>query len=325
MPLSGAGGIRFIRRNGGWPIFDTGWLDWKPTSRLCFGSRRLWRKQHHLEANGYGSHEEWLSEWRAARSDEFFVLGSRDETAGCQLCVATVADDGRLTLRLRMPDCLANQHGKYLVIEGVRFAYGHEQVLAALHSNAEYGRMVPARQARGTHHEWRTGGAAPWTCGRGGYRRFGQLHQRLAGATGDLRQEHSPGGGSHRRRRGQRGCLRPGGQEAHRHREAGLPAEEGRLGGESPVTAGCCRPSATARSRRTSSPAATVRELKYIRSTRPQFDSRPGEVHGALRADGAPGSGPWCWPVACSAVPSASRAGGFVPSAMACRSPSPYP
>ena len=91
--------------------------------RLCFGSRRLWRKQHHLEANGYGSHEEWLSEWRDARSDEFFVLGSRDETAGCQLCVTSVADDGRLTLRLRMPDCLANQHGKYLVMEGVRFAY----------------------------------------------------------------------------------------------------------------------------------------------------------------------------------------------------------
>ena len=90
--------------------------------RLCFGSRRLWRKQHHLEANGYGSHEEWLSEWRDARSDEFFVLGSRDETAGCQLCVASIADDGTLTLRLRLPDCLANQHGKYLVIEGVRFA-----------------------------------------------------------------------------------------------------------------------------------------------------------------------------------------------------------
>ena len=49
--------------------------------------------------------------------------------AGCQLCVTSVADDGSLTLRLRMADCLANQHGKYLVIEGVRFAYGHEQVL----------------------------------------------------------------------------------------------------------------------------------------------------------------------------------------------------
>ena len=106
--------------------------------RLCFGSKRLWRKQHHLEANGYASHEEWRRDWRDPRSNEFFVLGSRDETSGCQLCVASIADDGSLTLRLRMPDCLAEQYGKYLVIEGVRFAYGHGQVLAALASNAEY-------------------------------------------------------------------------------------------------------------------------------------------------------------------------------------------
>ena len=106
--------------------------------RLCFGSRKLWHKQHNLEANGYGSHEEWLADWRDARSDDFFVLGSRDETGGCQLCMATVADDGSLTLRLRMPDALAEQHGKYVFIKGVRFAYGHEQVLAALASNDEY-------------------------------------------------------------------------------------------------------------------------------------------------------------------------------------------
>ena len=109
-------------------------------TRLCFGSKRLWRKQHHLEQNGYVNHQEWLADWQDARSDEFFVLGSRDETAGCQLCVAAVADDGTLTLRLRMPDCLVVQHGKYVTIEGVRFAYGHEQVLAALDSNTDYGR-----------------------------------------------------------------------------------------------------------------------------------------------------------------------------------------
>ena len=108
--------------------------------RLCFGSKRLWQKQHHLADNGYADHEEWLSDWRDSRSDEFFVLGSRDETAGCQLCVLNVADDGALTLRLRMPDSLAERHGKYLLIENVRFAYGHDQVLAALQSNAEYTR-----------------------------------------------------------------------------------------------------------------------------------------------------------------------------------------
>ena len=106
--------------------------------RLCFGSRRLWRRQYALEANGYASHEAWLADWRDARSDEFFVLGSRDETSGCQLCQASIADDGSLTLRLRMPDALATVHGKYVVVTGVRFAYGHEQVLAALTSNADY-------------------------------------------------------------------------------------------------------------------------------------------------------------------------------------------
>ena len=104
--------------------------------RLCFGGRKLWRKQHHLEANGYASHEEWRAGWRAARDGEFFVLGSRDETGGCQLCVAAIADDGSLTLR--MPDCLAGQHGKYVVIEGVKFAYGHGQALAALQANLEF-------------------------------------------------------------------------------------------------------------------------------------------------------------------------------------------
>ena len=108
--------------------------------RLCFGSKRLWQKQHHLADNGYGSHEEWLVDWRESRIDEFFVLGSRDETAGCQLCVATIAEDGSLNLRVRMPDALAEHHGKYLLIQNVRFAYGHEQVLAALQSNAEYTR-----------------------------------------------------------------------------------------------------------------------------------------------------------------------------------------
>ena len=95
--LSGAGGgIRFTGRVAGWRQSASGRRTGLQEAdmaagrvRLCFGSRKLWRKQHNLAENGYASHEEWLSHWREARSDEFFVLGSRDETAGCQLCVAT--------------------------------------------------------------------------------------------------------------------------------------------------------------------------------------------------------------------------------------------
>ena len=36
--------------------------------RLCFGSKKLWRKRHHLETNGYASHEEWLQDWQDARN-----------------------------------------------------------------------------------------------------------------------------------------------------------------------------------------------------------------------------------------------------------------
>ena len=105
--------------------------------RLCFGSKKLWRARLNLKANGYNTHAEWLKDWRESRSNEFFVMGSRDETAGCQLCVATVAPDGTLSLRLRMPDALAQQHGKYIIIRNVRFAYGHEQVIAAVMNNAD--------------------------------------------------------------------------------------------------------------------------------------------------------------------------------------------
>lgn len=105
--------------------------------RIAFGSKKLFRSQFELGANGYSSHDEWRKEWQSARSNQFMVLGSKDETAGCQGCVATV-DDGALTLRLRLPDAVSKAEadvGRYATISGVRFAYGMEDVLAALESS----------------------------------------------------------------------------------------------------------------------------------------------------------------------------------------------
>lgn len=102
--------------------------------RLCFGSRKLFRAQFDLDANGYASHDDWRAHWQAARARQFFVLGSADETAGNQSCQAHLAEDGSLILRLRLPEALAAQ-GKYLTISGVRFAYGQAAIVTALHSS----------------------------------------------------------------------------------------------------------------------------------------------------------------------------------------------
>jgi len=100
--------------------------------RLCFGSRKLFRAQFNLEVNAYGSRDAWYRDWQAARSSQFFVIGSKDETAGCQGCVATVAEDGSIALRLRLPNALS---GKYLSLRGLHFNHGHEAIVAAVGRN----------------------------------------------------------------------------------------------------------------------------------------------------------------------------------------------
>ncbi len=102
--------------------------------RLCFGSKKLFHAQFDLQANGYASHEDWKQDWLAERSSQFFVLGSKDESAGCQGCQAVVALDGSLSLTLRLPDALVSQD-KYLSLTGIRFAYGHAEIVAALNSS----------------------------------------------------------------------------------------------------------------------------------------------------------------------------------------------
>ena len=101
--------------------------------RICFGSRDLFRKQFNLEGNGYLSHEDWLADWRVKRSSQFYVLGSKDETAGCQGCVAVENPDGSFNLRLRLPDLLVEEE-KYVHLRDIRFSYGAEVIRQALRS-----------------------------------------------------------------------------------------------------------------------------------------------------------------------------------------------
>ena len=96
--------------------------------RICFGSKDLFHKQFSLEENGDQSHDEWLSDWKKARSSQAFCLGSKDETGGNQTC--TLYGDG--SLRIRVPDCLHARHGKFIMVSGVKFAYGQDVINQAL-------------------------------------------------------------------------------------------------------------------------------------------------------------------------------------------------
>lgn len=91
------------------------------TPRMTFGGQKLWQAQHDLEANGYVSHAEWLADWRQARSSEFFLVGSKDETRGNQSCQY---DPLKRTLAVRLPDA----YGKRVILEGVSFAYGQKEI-----------------------------------------------------------------------------------------------------------------------------------------------------------------------------------------------------
>ncbi|WP_231363886.1 IS200/IS605 family accessory protein TnpB-related protein [Verrucomicrobium sp. 3C] len=163
--------------------------------RLCFGSRRLFRKQFALEENGYADHTAWKKDWQSERSSQFFVLGSKDETAGNQSCQA-VAPDGSLRLRLRLPDGLGGP-SRHLVLEGVRFAYGQEAILQALSAS----RIVTAQTKTGKLVREREGSAVSYRFvrDRSGWRVFASVEaqpvalvtRRLAGAVGlDINEDH---------------------------------------------------------------------------------------------------------------------------------------
>lgn len=52
-----------------------------PVPRLCCGGGGMFRRQFHLEANGYRSHDEWLADWRTTRSSSSSVWGARTRPA----------------------------------------------------------------------------------------------------------------------------------------------------------------------------------------------------------------------------------------------------
>ena len=120
-----------------------------PVPGICFGTRKLFNQQFHLDQTEFGNDEagfeKWKKAWDHARSHQFFLIGSKDETSGNQSCPAVVvhapptteiAASSTLTLTIRMPNALIEKGApKFLAIEGVRFEYGQDNILKILKEN----------------------------------------------------------------------------------------------------------------------------------------------------------------------------------------------
>ena len=67
------------------------------------------------------------ADWRAARADQFLVVGSNDEPGGNKTCRARIADDGSVSLDLY----LGEQHGR-VGFDGLVLPHGHAEWCAAI-------------------------------------------------------------------------------------------------------------------------------------------------------------------------------------------------
>jgi len=94
--------------------------------KICFGTKKLFKKQFNLVENEYNTFADWKKDWLASRSNSLFFIGSKDETAGNQTCSLI---DNRL--RIRVPNKLTHQYGKYYLLP-VSYSFGQAEVDAAL-------------------------------------------------------------------------------------------------------------------------------------------------------------------------------------------------
>ena len=99
---------------------------------ICFGTKKLFLAQFNLEQNGYSNHDEWLGDWRKARSSNFMMVGAKTYQSGNQLCRLT--SDGNL--KITVPPCLLNEFGQYVSCQDVQFRYGQTFVDLALTSTS---------------------------------------------------------------------------------------------------------------------------------------------------------------------------------------------
>jgi IS605 OrfB family transposase len=100
--------------------------------RICFGTKKLARKQNNLQLNGFSSHAAWKKEWVDARNRSFQFVGVANMAGGNEVARLKLRDDELFELELRLPPAVRDEHGETASFVGLSFNHGHDAVIAAL-------------------------------------------------------------------------------------------------------------------------------------------------------------------------------------------------
>jgi IS605 OrfB family transposase len=107
---------------------------------ICFGTKKLFKKQYFLNENGFKNHGEWLEAWREKRNSQFKFDGNAAVGSGNDFAKLSIRDDGLFDLELRLPDKLkhlAQEHkfnGKIHIVrfKALSFNHGSDVIREAL-------------------------------------------------------------------------------------------------------------------------------------------------------------------------------------------------
>jgi len=83
--------------------------------RICFGSRKLFNAQHHLEENGYNSHAEWLADWQKKRGGRFYCIGKSVAGGGTMIKISHEGGDN-FAATVTCPRFMQQENGKQIKI-----------------------------------------------------------------------------------------------------------------------------------------------------------------------------------------------------------------
>ena len=129
----------------------------KDGAKLCFGSRKLFKQQHNLEANGFVDHADWLAAWRRERSSTFMLVGSRGESCGNQCAQLIEQANDTFSLVIRVPPALVKQFGPVIKIDNLKFNYyrgGKNNALTDLKAALANNEAITYRFNRGRRDKW---------------------------------------------------------------------------------------------------------------------------------------------------------------------------